>query len=351
MTIKKINWNFSEIKARAPLRIGLAGGGTDLPIFSEQYGGAVLNATIDKFVYAIIKKSDEETTFKSIDLDIEIRTSSIDDIKLDGILDLHKAVYLYIMINYCGGDFIPLQLISLSESPIGSGMGSSSTLTVSLIKAFVELLNLPLDNYEIAKLAFKIEREDCKLKGGMQDYYSATFGGINYIEFEKNKNVVVHPLKLEKSIINELQSRILLFYSGISRNSSEIISIQHNEIKNTNPTTMESMLKIKEEVFLMKNYLLTGEIDHIATSFNSGWESKKRSAPIISNTYLDEIYSKGIEAGAVAGKVSGAGGGGFMIFIVPVLKRKKVADILMENFDGFILDCNFSENGCESWKI
>ena len=219
------------VRARAPLRLGLAGGGTDVSPYCDVHGGYILNATIDRYAYAVIKILDEPCVrFLATDQQREKRTAITEPFVLDGTLDLHTAVYSEMIRRYNDGKPIALELSTFCDAPVGSGLGSSSTLVVVMIRAFAELLNLPLDDYTIAHLAFKVEREDCGLQGGRQDQYSATFGGFNFMEFYANERTVINPLRIKNWIICELEASLVLFYTGVSRESATIIADQSRNV-------------------------------------------------------------------------------------------------------------------------
>jgi D-glycero-alpha-D-manno-heptose-7-phosphate kinase len=339
------------IRARAPLRLGLAGGGTDVPPYCDVYGGYVLNATIDRYAYAIIKTIDEpQLRFIATDRQEVCVTPTLLPLQLDGRLNLHKAVYNHIFRHYNDGKPIALELSTFCDAPIGSGLGSSSTLVVTMIRAFVELLNLPLDDYDVAKLAFKIERLDCGLQGGRQDQYSATFGGFNFIEFYENERTIVNPLRIKNWIICELEASLVLFFTGVSRDSARIIADQSNNLKTGATNALEAMHGIKREALVMKECLLRGEFEGLINSLRLGWENKKRSSESVSNQHIEEIYDSAIAAGALAGKVSGAGGGGFMLFFVPTERRMDVIKAL-SRFDGQVSNCHFTKNGSQAWRL
>jgi len=339
------------VRARAPLRLGLAGGGTDVSPYCDLHGGYVLNATLEHYAYAVIKTLDEpEVRFISTDQEIEKVKAVSGFFELNGELDLHKAVYNHMIKHHNNGEPIPMELSTFCDVPAGSGLGSSSTLVVVMIRAFCELLNLPLDDYTIAHLAHRIERVDCGLEGGRQDQYSATFGGFNFMEFYADERAVINPLRIKNWIICELEASLLLFYTGVSRESAKIIADQSGNVKSELVDALEAMHGIKNEALTMKECILRGDFDGIVASMRKGWESKKRSAATVSNLHIDEIYSVAINAGALAGKVSGAGGGGFMMFFVPPGKRMDVVRAL-EGFNGQVSNCHFTKHGTQAWKI
>jgi len=339
------------VRSRAPLRLGLAGGGTDVSPYCDTHGGYVLNAAIDRYAYAVIRMLDvSEVRFLATDQQLEKRCALDDPLLLNGKMDLHTAVYKYMVKHFNGGRPIPLELSTFCDAPAGSGLGSSSTLVVAMIRAFVELLNLPLDDYTIAHLAFKIERVDCGLQGGRQDQYSATFGGFNFMEFYANERSIINPLRIKNWIICELEASLILFFTGVSRESAKIISDQSSNIQNGKESALEAMHGIKREALVMKECLLRADFSGLVESMKLGWENKKRSATTVTNQHIDEIYMAALKAGALAGKVSGAGGGGFMLFFVPTQQRMEVIRALTK-FNGSVSNCHFTKNGAEAWRI
>lgn len=339
------------IRARAPLRLGLAGGGTDVSPYCDTHGGYVLNAAIDRYAYAVIKTLDvSEVRFVATDQQAEKVRSVGEPLVLNGKLDLHKAVYNHMVQHFNGGNPIPLQLSTFCDAPAGSGLGSSSTLVVAMIRAFTELLNLPLDDYAIAHLAFKIERIDCGLQGGRQDQYSATFGGFNFMEFYAGDRAIINSLRIKNWIVCELEASLVLYFTGVSRESARIIADQSSNVKAGSLDALEAMHGIKREALVMKECLLRGDFGGVVESMRQGWESKKRSAKTVSNPQIDEIYEAACRSGALAGKVSGAGGGGFMWFFVPTEKRMDVIRTL-NGFGGQVSNCHFTKSGTQAWKI
>lgn len=339
------------IRARAPLRLGLAGGGTDVSPYCDIHGGYVLNATIDRYAYSVIKTLDEPVVrFVTTDQQTEEVKGVTELLVLNGKLDLHKAVYTHMLQHFNGGKPIPMELSTFCDAPAGSGLGSSSTLVVVMIRAFAELLNLPLDDYAIAQLAYKIERIDCGLQGGRQDQYSATFGGFNFMEFYADERAVINPLRIKNWIICELEASLVLFFTGVSRESAKIIADQSNNMKAGALDAMEAMHGMKREAVVMKECLLRGDFAGLVDSMRLGWENKKRSAKTVSNPHIDAIYDTAIQAGALAGKVSGAGGGGFMLFFVPPEKRMAVIRAL-QRFEGQVSNCHFTKHGTQAWRV
>jgi D-glycero-alpha-D-manno-heptose-7-phosphate kinase len=339
------------VRARAPLRLGLAGGGTDVSPYCDVHGGLVLNATISRYAYAVIKTLNEPVIrLAAEDQQLEEVIPLTGRPLPNGKLSLHKAVYARLMETYNGGKSIPLELRTFCDAPVGSGLGSSSTLVVAVLRAFVELLNLPLDDYTIAQLAFKIERIDCGLQGGRQDQYSATFGGFNLMEFYAEDRAVINALRIKDWIICELEASLILFYTGVSRESANIIAEQSNNVTVGGVDAIEAMHGLKREALMMKECLLKGDFAGIVNSMRIGWESKKRSAKSVSNPQIDSIYDAAIRAGALAGKVSGAGGGGFMMFFAPTESRMSVMRAL-SGFPGQMSNCHFTKHGSQSWRV
>lgn len=339
------------VRARAPLRLGLAGGGTDVSPYCDHYGGYVLNATIDRYAYAVIKMLDQpEVRLLATDQQVQVVAPAQVPLALDGKLNLHKAVYNYMVQHYNDGKPLALELSTFCDAPAGSGLGSSSTLVVAMIRAFAELLNLPLDDYTIAQLAFQIERIDCGLQGGRQDQYSATFGGFNFMEFYADNRSIINSLRIKNWIICELEASLVLYFTGVSRESAKIIADQSSNVTAGEQEALEAMHGLKREALEMKESLLRGDFDGLVDSMRQGWENKKRSARTVSNPHIDEVYEAACRAGAQAGKVSGAGGGGFMLFFVPTEKRMDVMRTL-ESFGGQVGNCHFTKNGTQAWLV
>ena len=340
------------IRARAPLRLGLGGGGTDVSPYCDLYGGLVLNATIDKYAYTVIEPWDEARglQFTASDRQQSWTGAAAPALELDGQLDLHKGVYNRIVRDFNGGRPLPLRMTTHTDAPPGSGLGSSSTLVVSMIKCFVEWLNLPLGEYDVARLAFEIERIDVGLSGGRQDQYAATFGGFNFMEFHPQERVVVNPLRIKRWIISELEASLLLYFGGVSRDSARIIDEQTQNVKDQDGAAIEATHALKQEAISMKEALLKGDFDALVSSMEAGWQAKKHLARCISNPEIDATYELARQAGMRTGKISGAGGGGFMMLLVDPIRRMDVIRALATT-RGQVFNCHFTEIGTQGWKI
>jgi D-glycero-alpha-D-manno-heptose-7-phosphate kinase len=332
------------------LRIGLAGGGTDVSPYTDQFGGAILNATVSLFAYAFLKlRTDQNVILKAMDRQEEVKVEVSSYLTLDGKLDLAKGVF-----NRLVKDFnIPVkgfELTTYVDAPPGSGLGSSSTLVVAILGAFVEAFKLPLGEYDIAHLAYSIEREDLGMAGGRQDQYAATFGGFNFMEFGANDKVIVNPLRIKEKVLFELENNLVLFFTETSRLSSSIIQKQQDNVNNNVLSSIDAMHHLKEQAILMKEALLKGEVNQVGEILHFGWQQKKAMAQGITNDSIDLYYETAMNAGATGGKISGAGGGGFMIFYAPENHKFQVINSL-ESIGGKVLPYQFVQYGMVSWGL
>lgn len=337
-------------RSRAPLRLGLAGGGTDVSPYSDEFGGCVLNTTINLYAYCTLRPADDgRVSFSATDRDEQFAAGAAPAFALDGCLQLHKAVYNRMVRDYNGGRPLPCDLVTYSDAPAGSGLGTSSTMVVAMLAAFKEWLNLPLGEYEIAHLAFEIERLELGLAGGKQDQYAAAFGGFNFMEFHAGDRVIVNPLRIRSAIINELQCSMLLYFTGVSRDSASIISEQIRNVTDKRTDSVEAMHRMKADAGRMKEHLLKGELASLAHVLGRSWEAKKRMATVISNPSIDAVFEAALAAGAISGKVSGAGGGGFIMFMIDPAKRENIVRV-MRRFAGSVQQFQFTDRGVESWS-
>src|SRR5437763_12203366 len=227
------------IRSKAPLRIGLAGGGTDVSPYSDKYGGAILNATVSLFAYANIEPLNDNTIIvEALDRKEREKFDLIKSLPVNGHLDLLKGVYNRIQKDY-GIPAKGFRLSTFVDAPAGSGLGTSSTLVVAVIGAFVEMLKLPLGDYDIAHYAYQIEREDLQLAGGKQDQYAAMFGGVNYMEFYEDDKVIVNPLRIRSQYLHELENNLVLYFTSTSRESAHIINEQVKNVNDKNEKSIE----------------------------------------------------------------------------------------------------------------
>ncbi|GHA37104.1 GHMP family kinase ATP-binding protein [Photobacterium aphoticum] len=340
------------VRSRSPLRLGLAGGGTDLSPYCDKYGGCVLNATIDMYAHCTIEMEEdcEGVFFDAQDIGEQFHSSLTGELPLEGRLILHKAVYNRVIREYNHGQPLPIKVYTHCDAPPGSGLGSSSTMVVTMISAYQKLLNLPLGEYDIARLAYDIERVDCQLSGGKQDQYATTFGGFNFMEFYDENRVLVNPLRIRRSILNELETQLLLYFTGVSRSSAKIIDDQVKTTSGNTEKPLQAMHDVKQLAFEMKERLLHSDIDGMSKLFQDSWVAKKATSPAISTPLIEQIEDRAISAGATSLKISGAGGGGFMMLFVDPLKRIAVENAL-EDLEGTIHPFKFTQEGTQSWKV
>jgi D-glycero-alpha-D-manno-heptose-7-phosphate kinase len=339
------------IRSKAPLRLGLAGGGTDVSPYSEIYGGAILNATINMYAYATIEpKSNDKIVFRSIDQGSKVELPLDNSVKTNNPnFVLHEGVYNRIVKEF-KKEPLSFELTTYVDAAPGSGLGTSSTLVVAITGAFSEWLGLPLSEYDMAHLAYEIERIDLKMAGGKQDQYAATFGGFNFMEFyNRDARVIVNPLRIKQEYLAELEFNLVLYNTGTSRRSSEIIEAQSSNVAGDKEGAIESMHKLKEQAVMMKEAILKGNFGCIGKILDFGWKYKKKTANAISNSTIDEIYQAALNAGSTGGKISGAGGGGYMMFYCPQNYRYQVIATL-QKFGGEFRRFQFTKHGLNTWQ-
>ncbi len=337
-------------RSKAPLRIGLAGGGTDVSPYSDLYGGAILNATISLCAYASIEPLTKNSIIiEALDRNEKETYDLAPALPINGTLDLLKGVYNRIRKDH-NMPVTGLRLSTYVDAPAGSGLGTSSTLVVAILGAFFEWLKLPMDEYRIAQYAYEIERKDLGLAGGKQDQFAATFGGVNFMEFYKGDKVIVNPLRIKPQYLHELENNLVLYFTSTSRESASIIKEQVKNVNEKNEKSIEAMHHLKEQASIMKEALLQGRLDEIGLILSYGFEQKRNMAANISNDEMETVYLAAKEAGATGGKISGAGGGGFMIFYCPGNSRHKVIKTL-KTFGGDVRNYSFTKYGLTTWNI
>jgi D-glycero-alpha-D-manno-heptose-7-phosphate kinase len=337
-------------RSKAPLRIGLAGGGTDVSPYSDLYGGAILNATISLFATATIEPLEEnKIIIQANDRGETEQYDIINELPINKHLDLLKGVYNCVVRDY-GPINRGLKLSTFVDAPAGSGLGTSSTLVVAIIGAFAEMLRLPLGEYDIAHYAYEVERKYLDLAGGKQDQYAATFGGVNFMEFYEGDKVIVNPLRIKQQYLFELENNLVLYYTSTSRESARIIEQQSKNVVAKKEQSLEAMHHLKEQSQMLKEALLKGRLHEFGEILDYGYQQKKKMAEGISNPLIEEIYETAKGAGATGGKISGAGGGGFMTFYCPGTSKYNVIQSL-ERFGGHPRNYQFVEHGLKTWTI
>jgi D-glycero-alpha-D-manno-heptose-7-phosphate kinase len=334
-----------RISTKAPLRVSFAGGGTDVAPFPAEEGGAVLSSTINRYAYGCLSpRLDSQIKIESVDFGMSVDFGIKDAVVFDGKLDLVKAA-----IKRLGGlDDMGYDLFLHSNAPPGSGLGSSSTMMVALIGLLVNRRGWHLSEYEIADLAYTLEREDLGIKGGLQDQYAATFGGFNYIEFEGDQ-VIVNPLRVRQDTVNELEHNLLLVYTGVTRESRHVISDQTARLVAGESSTVDALRMQKRLAEDMKRALLHNKVDEFGEMLGTAWEHKKKMSPKISTAFIDEAYALARENGAIGGKVTGAGGGGYLLLYCDFRRKHKVAEALI-GLGASVTEFAFEHRGLMTWR-
>ncbi len=334
------------IRTKAPLRISFAGGGTDLPSYYEEHGGAVLSSTINRYAFVSLSPRDDlHIQLRSLDFDLTVKYHLNDEPAYDGVLDLAKATMGRLNVRENGAG---LDLDLQSDAPAGSGLGGSGSLTVAVIGAVADRLGVKLDRYEIAELAYEIERSDLNIRGGRQDQYTATFGGFNLIEFS-NRGVVVNPLRIERGVLNDLEHHLMLCYTGLTRSSAGLIERQEAYYERGRPETIRGLDRLHGLAYEMKDALLRGRLSEFAELLDEGWRCKVGLNPEVTSPAIDEMVAVAGKAGANAAKLLGAGGGGYLLLFCEVGKRRAVREAL-ERLGGQFADFSFADEGLQVWR-
>ena len=326
------------------MRISFCGGGTDVQPYPQERGGVVLSTTINKYAYGtLIPAPEEGFTVRSLDYNVVAKYDTPSDLLYNGELDLVKAALRWMGVN--GG----VRLFIHSDAPPGSGLGSSSTMAVTLVGLLGHYLKRPMTNYEIAEAAYIIERKELGIQGGMQDQYAATFGGFNLIEFNPT-NVIVNPLRIPPAILQELEYHLVLCYTGRTRLSANIIRDQVESYRQKQADVMEALDQMKKLTIEMKNALLTGRLDDFGSLLHQGWIQKKKLARQITSPEIERMYETAMQTGAVGGKILGAGGGGYIIFYCDFEKKHLVTEAL-EKLGGEVVEFGFDYEGLRTWEV
>lgn len=330
------------IRSRAPLRISFCGGGTDVPPYPERYGGCVLSCTIDKYAYVSARSRDASlpTRVHSADLDRVVEFSALEGGGLSTDNRLAEAI-----IRRFGA--VALDSYMHCDAPPGSGLGSSSAMLVALAAALARFQKLELTADDIAELALLVERQDLGIVGGMQDQYATAYGGFNFIEFTRD-GVLVHPLRLTDETRDELHYHLLLCYTGATRFSSNILAEQTNNVQDRENGVLDALSELKDLTVEMRRMLLRGKVNDFGALLDVAWNLKRRLASGISNAGIEVLYEGAKKAGALGGKILGAGGGGFLLIFAPFMRRQAVREAL-ERAGGRIVDFQFDDRGARTW--
>ena len=331
--------------SKAPLRMALAGGGTDLEPYYTRYGGFVLNATIDQYAYCKIEPS-REWCFKSIDLGIEEKHNLWNNVEyIDSKLKLLINSYQYLTKNI---EREPVKITTFVEAPPGSGLGSSSALVVALIAAIAEYYNVPLGEYDMAEYAIEIERKICDLPGGKQDQFAAAFGGFNFMEFLKDGRTIVNPLRLNQKTQNMMELSTVLYYVGKPRKDSRVIENTAKGLVDSK-TVLNATHEIRNACINYKRGLLMGNFDMISELMETYWRMKLETNPHVASPEILDSYDFARKNGATAAKISGAGGGGHMVLFTEFEERHRLISAL-KNKEGRVVPFKFVNHGVDVWR-
>jgi D-glycero-alpha-D-manno-heptose-7-phosphate kinase len=311
---------------RSPVRISFAGGGTDLPAYYEAYGGAVLSTAINKHFYTVLqRRTDGKIQVISSDLRA---VETWEDLKKTNVSDSELEIPLCVLKEL--GVEVSINLFMASEIPPGTGLGSSASVCVNVLKTMAAYLKLPLSKYEIAERAFYIAREILHKHVGKQDEYAAAFGGLNFIEFHPDNSVTVQPLGLSPSALREFQSRLLLFFTGAAHHSWTILKEQEDSTRRDSGVALSSLHAIRRYADKMREALTKLDFDRVGALLHEGWEAKKQVSQRISTGRIDELYEAARRSGAAGGKITGAGGGGFLLLFCRPEHQPKLRNTLSE---------------------
>lgn len=309
---------------RSPVRISFAGGGTDLPAYYQRFGGAVLSTTINKYFYTILcKRRDERIQVISSDLRVFETWSDITSMDIRGSgLEIPLAVLKDL------GCHVSVDLFLSSEIPPGTGLGSSASVCVNILKTLTTYLNRPLSKYDLAERAFYIARDVLGHHVGRQDEFASAFGGLNFITFGKDGLTEVHPLDLDPPLLHELESNLMLFFTGSAHHSWTILEEQEKSTKSETGPAIEALHEMRALANRMLVALQSGDLDLFGSLLDEGWQAKKRISGRISNPRIDHLYDLARCNGASGGKITGAGGGGFLLLYCTPDVQKAVRSAL-----------------------
>ena len=292
------------IIARSPLRISLGGGGTDLPSYYREHEGFLIAAAIDKYVYVTINRPFNEGIYLKYSEIEHVKT--VDEVSHNIIREALKLENL---------NTPQVEISSIADLPSGTGLGSSGSFTTALLKALYAYRHRHINPEELAELACAIEIDRLKEPIGKQDQYIASVGGITCFAFHKDNSVTFAPLKISRETFHKLEDNLLLFFTGFSRSASEILKDQHIKSQKNDVDMLNNLHFVKEIGYLSKEALESGNTDKFGELMHQHWEHKKKRSGGMSNQDIDTWYETALKNGAIGGKVVGAGGGGFLMFM------------------------------------
>jgi D-glycero-alpha-D-manno-heptose-7-phosphate kinase len=297
---------------RSPVRISFGGGGTDLPSYYEQFGGAVLSTAINKYFYTIVGNRDDGR-IQVISSDLRLFGNWSDLAAIPALPDKSSGLEIPLAVLKDLGANLAADLFLASEIPPGTGLGSSASVCVNLLKVLTTYLRSPLTKYDLAERAFNITRLGLKRHVGKQDEYAAAFGGLNYIRFNSDGTTLVERLQLDPGVLSALQANLMLFFTGAAHHSWDILADQEKSTRVADGPAVGALHQVKEAAALMKEALQCGDLEHFGHLLDDAWQAKKRISDRISSPRIDHLYAVARSSGAVGGKITGAGGGGFLL--------------------------------------
>lgn len=344
------------VRSRAPMRISFGGGGSEISPHVDRFGGATTSITVAIYARCTVELTDRNgIEFISQDTQVThtFEKGVFDTGQLPTCQDslrLSVACFSFLKSVHKIEIFEGMKITTSSDAPIGSGLGASSVLTIAILKALDEFFNLNLTKFALAEIAFEIERKVLRLSGGKQDHFASAFGGCNYIKYEKNGHTSVETIKLSEKMIHELESSLVLVYTGTSRDSAQIIEDQQKAMKNENEKTHLPYLEMAEMANLMRISLLKGDVRDLGSLLHKSWQLKKKTSNLISNPKIEEMYEIALACGAYGGKIAGAGGGGYLVLLLPpeirtTTLRKLQIDLAVH------VPVIMTSIGAESWLV
>ena len=310
---------------RTPVRVSFAGGGTDLPSYYKKYGGMVLSTSIDKYFYTVLTERDDgQTQVISSDLKTVESCERIEKMEFQGSdLEIPFAVLKHLKCD------AGVNLFLASEVPPGTGLGSSAAVCVNLLKTLSVFLERELSEQDLAETAFHIAKDILRKPVGKQDEYAVAIGGLNVVHFQAS-GVTVEPLALSADSIIDLEQNLMLFFTGSARDSSEILAEQDRSVRSSQEDVLGALTALKELVFPMREALNTSDLGSFGRLLHESWKIKKKVSSRISNLRINQIYDAALAGGALGGKVTGAGGGGFLLLYCEKQKQDAVRTAMRE---------------------